>query len=64
MSQVSLAWALAQSPVVVPLQGTTRPSHLEENCGAADLLLDELDLRQLAGEDVAEELAELGPGRN
>ena len=59
MSQVALAWVLAQSPTVIPLQGTTRPGHLEENCGAAELELDEIDLRQLAGEDVAEELAEL-----
>ena len=64
MSQVALAWALAQSPVVIPLQGTTRPNHLEENCGAAELVLDEWDLRQLAGEDVSEELAELGTGHN
>jgi aryl-alcohol dehydrogenase-like predicted oxidoreductase len=58
MSQVALAWVLAQSPTVIPVQGTTRPEHLEENAAAADLGLDALDLRQLAGEDVSEELAE------
>ena len=43
---------------MIPVQGTTRPEHLEENAAAADLELDDLDLRQLAGEDVSEELAE------
>ena len=59
MSQVALAWVLAQGPHIVPLQGTTRPDHLEENVRAADLLLTDLDTRQLAGEDVSEELDEL-----
>lgn len=57
--QVALAWVLAQGEHIIPLTGTKRPDHLEENARASDLLLTDLDLRQLAGEDVADELAEL-----
>lgn len=59
MSQVALAWVLAQGDHIVALQGTTRPEHLDENARAADLILSDLDLRQLDGEDVSEELDEL-----
>ncbi|MEI6453911.1 MAG: aldo/keto reductase [Actinomycetes bacterium] len=38
-SQVSLAWLLARSPVVLPIPGTKSIAHLEENCLAADLVL-------------------------
>jgi pyridoxine 4-dehydrogenase len=34
-SQVSLAWLLARSPVMLPIPGTSSVAHLEENCGAA-----------------------------
>ncbi|MDT0259811.1 aldo/keto reductase [Jatrophihabitans sp. DSM 44399] len=33
-SQVALAWLLAKSPVVLPIPGTSKVSHLEENVGA------------------------------
>ncbi|MFT5457798.1 MAG: pyridoxine 4-dehydrogenase [Myxococcota bacterium] len=38
-SQVALAWLLARSPVMLPIPGTSRVAHLEENLGAADLVL-------------------------
>lgn len=57
-AQVALAWLLHQGPHVIPVAGTKRPDHLEENARAGELTLSELDLRQLAGEDVSEELAE------
>jgi len=38
-SQVSLAWLLHRSDVVVPIPGTSSVAHLEENCGAAALRL-------------------------
>lgn len=38
-SQVALAWLLAQKPWIVPIPGTTKLSHLEENLRAADLVL-------------------------
>ena len=34
-SQVALAWLLATSPVMLPIPGTSKVSHLEENIGAA-----------------------------
>ncbi|MEU1278892.1 aldo/keto reductase [Streptomyces sp. NPDC005805] len=38
-AQVSLAWLLARSPVVLPIPGTGRTAHLEENVGAAGVRL-------------------------
>ena len=39
-SQVALAWLLQRSPVMLPIPGTSRVAHLEENCAAAPLRLD------------------------
>jgi pyridoxine 4-dehydrogenase len=36
-SQLALAWLLARSPVMLPIPGTSRVEHLEENVAAADL---------------------------
>jgi aryl-alcohol dehydrogenase-like predicted oxidoreductase len=38
-AQVSLAWLLALSKVVLPIPGTSSVDHLEENCGAARIRL-------------------------
>lgn len=38
-TQVALAWLLARSPVVLPIPGTARIDHLEENLGAERLRL-------------------------
>lgn len=38
-AQVALAWLLAQRPWIVPIPGTTRLPRLEENLGAAALVL-------------------------
>ncbi|HEY0167236.1 MAG TPA: aldo/keto reductase [Jatrophihabitans sp.] len=38
-SQVALAWLLAKSPVTLPIPGTSKVSHLEENMGGADVRL-------------------------
>ena len=38
-SQVSLAWLLQHSDVMVPIPGTSSVAHLEENCAAAELHL-------------------------
>ena len=43
--QLALAWVLAQGDDLVPIPGTTRRAHLEENAGAADI--------QLTGDDLA-----------
>jgi aryl-alcohol dehydrogenase-like predicted oxidoreductase len=46
-SQVALAWLLHRSPVMLPIPGTSRVKHLEENTAAALLELDEATLREL-----------------
>ena len=38
-SQLALAWVLAQGSDIVPIPGTTRRQHLEENLGALGLVL-------------------------
>ena len=39
-AQVALAWLLAQKPWIVPIPGTTKLHRLEENIGAAGVVLD------------------------
>jgi aryl-alcohol dehydrogenase-like predicted oxidoreductase len=39
-SQAALAWLLARSPVILPIPGTSRVQHLEENVAAAELKID------------------------
>jgi pyridoxine 4-dehydrogenase len=46
-SQVAIAWALAHSPVIVMIPGTSKLAHLEQNVAAADLRLSEADMREL-----------------
>jgi aryl-alcohol dehydrogenase-like predicted oxidoreductase len=45
--QVALAWLLKRSPVMLPIPGTGRVSHLEENTAAAQLELSEEEFRRL-----------------
>ena len=40
-AQLSLAWLLRRSPVVLPIPGTSSVAHLEENCAAATVQLEE-----------------------
>jgi aryl-alcohol dehydrogenase-like predicted oxidoreductase len=47
MAQLALAWLLAQGPDVVPIPGTTRLRHLEENVGAVDVALTPADLAEI-----------------
>lgn len=46
-SQVALAWVLKRSPVMLPIPGTGKVKHLEENTAAADLVLTDEDFRTL-----------------
>ncbi|MFD4867130.1 aldo/keto reductase [Streptomyces sp. NPDC058412] len=46
-AQVSLAWLLHRSPVILPIPGTSRIGHLEENLAAAHLHLDPAGLDRL-----------------
>jgi pyridoxine 4-dehydrogenase len=46
-AQVALAWVLHRSPVMLPIPGTSRVKHLEENVAAAALELTDDDFRRL-----------------
>jgi aryl-alcohol dehydrogenase-like predicted oxidoreductase len=48
-AQVALAWLLARSPVMLPIPGTSRVAHLEENIAAASVRLTDDDLALLGG---------------
>ena len=49
VAQLSLAWILHQGDFFVPIPGTLRISHLEENVRAADVVLSPEDLAVLDG---------------
>ncbi|KEF34292.1 oxidoreductase [Deinococcus sp. RL] len=46
-SQVALAWVLKRSPVMLPIPGTGKVAHLEENVAAAALTLSDEDFAAL-----------------
>jgi aryl-alcohol dehydrogenase-like predicted oxidoreductase len=50
-SQLALAWLLKRSPVMLPIPGTSKVAHLEENVAAAEIMLsdDEFDELSVAG---------------
>jgi hypothetical protein len=45
--QVALAWLLKRSPVILPIPGTLRIAHLEENVAAAGVSLTSKDIAEL-----------------
>jgi len=45
--QIALAWLLKRSPVMLPIPGTSRLSHLEENVAAAGISLSEQECASL-----------------
>ncbi len=47
-AQLSLAWLLAQKPFIVPIPGTGKVKHLEENIESTKLLLTAEDLNDIA----------------
>ncbi|MEJ1965394.1 MAG: aldo/keto reductase [Gammaproteobacteria bacterium] len=47
-SQVALAWLLKRSPVMLPIPGTSKVAHLEENVGAAAVSLSDEEFAALA----------------
>ena len=49
-AQVALAWLLAQKPWIVPIPGTRRLDHLEENLGALRVELTSADLQEIRAE--------------
>jgi aryl-alcohol dehydrogenase-like predicted oxidoreductase len=46
-AQLSLAWLLRRSPVVLPIPGTKSLTHLEENCAAGAVELDDATYAEL-----------------
>ena len=46
-SQVALAWLLTRSPVILPIPGTSKIQHLEENVAAAEFKIDSAKLQEL-----------------
>jgi aryl-alcohol dehydrogenase-like predicted oxidoreductase len=46
-AQIALGWLLAQKPWIVPIPGTTKLHRLEENIGAATLVLTADELRNI-----------------
>ncbi len=46
-SQLALAWILRRSPVMLPIPGTSRPEHLEENVRAAGVRLSDADFEEI-----------------
>jgi pyridoxine 4-dehydrogenase len=46
-SQVALAWLLKRSPVMLPIPGTSKVQHLEENIAAAGLKIDDSEFKAL-----------------
>ncbi len=47
VSQLSLAWLLHRSPVMLPIPGTSSVEHLEENLKAADVTLSDSEWKDL-----------------
>ena len=47
LAQLSIAWLLHRSPVLLPIPGTSSVAHLEENVGAAGLRLDDKEWAEL-----------------
>ena len=46
-SQIALAWVLKRSPVMLPIPGTSKVSHLEENVAAVNIALSDEEFAAL-----------------
>jgi aryl-alcohol dehydrogenase-like predicted oxidoreductase len=49
-SQIALAWLLHQSPMTLPIPGTSKVAHLEENLAAAQIELSEAEAARLGSQ--------------
>ena len=47
VSQLSLAWLLHRSPVMLPIPGTSSVEHLEENIAAANVTLSDAEWKEI-----------------
>ncbi len=57
-AQIALAWLLARAPWIVPIPGTTKLHRLEENVGAAALVLSAAEVQEIA--DAAAKIPAVG----
>lgn len=48
-SQIAIAWLLQRSPVILPIPGTSKVKHLEENVAAAGIQLSKEEMTELNG---------------
>jgi diketogulonate reductase-like aldo/keto reductase len=48
--QIDLAWLLARKPFIVPIPGTTKVDHMQENFGAASVKLTAGEMQELENE--------------
>jgi aryl-alcohol dehydrogenase-like predicted oxidoreductase len=47
MPQAAIAWLLARSPAMLPIPGTSKVKHLEENVAAAALKITPEEMRAI-----------------
>ena len=47
-AQIALAWLLARSPIMLPIPGTSRQEHLEENWAARAIALSDEEVQSIA----------------
>ncbi len=47
VAQLSIAWLLRRSAVILPIPGTSSVAHLEENMKAADLALSDAEMKEI-----------------
>lgn len=58
-SQLAIAWVMAQGDNIIPIPGTKRRKYLEENAGAADVVLSSDDLNAI--EAIVAQYPNVGP---
>lgn len=46
-AQIALAWLMNKKPFIVPIPGTTKLSHLEENLRATDVVFTDDEVKEL-----------------
>jgi pyridoxine 4-dehydrogenase len=56
-SQVALAWVLKRNPVMLPIPGTSKVAHLEQNVAAVDIELSDEEFAELDREGRAQQAA-------
>lgn len=54
-AQLSLAWLLKRSPVMLPIPGTSSVAHLEENVAAAEITLSDEEFETLSAAGAAQQ---------